>query len=405
MNKERRITLIIEGTYPWYRGGVSEWVWQYLKSFPEYAFDIIQVATDPYQKTDLSTALYPIPDQVTSFFRIPPPSQDPSGYPLLNAWFDHYRSSLLPIALKGQLIHVTNTGFAGWLGAIISAEVQHPLLLTEHALYWKEVESGATALECGYRIPVEPAERKRLAQFFQDTAQVVYARSGSTVSVSRINMPEQRRLGAKDPFYIPNGVSGKWIDEYRNPADMSAKLHRIESDILTIGWIGRCAEIKNPLRFFELAEKIREKNPDNVRFIMMLADSGEHDLAEEVVKMGETHEYIELIWNQPSIRYLNSMDALCITSHNESQPLVLFEALAVGALPFGWRVGDADEIFGIFVEKEESADNLSEVLLRLWNDPQSWKKELGQRMTLIREQHTWSTIFAKYRTLFDHLIT
>ena len=400
MSKDRRVTLIIEGTYPWYRGGVSEWVWRYLLSFPDYNFDIIQVATDPYQKSDLTAALYPIPEQVKSFYRIPPPSQDSSGYPLLTDWFAGYRSALLPIASQGEVIHVTNTGFAGWIGGQISKVVQHPLLLTEHALYWKEVESGATALECGYRIPVDVEKRQRLSRFFQKTARSVYANADSVVSVSRVNMPEQSKLGAEAPQYIPNGVPVDWLQ-----AGMAKQRHEKGSDVLTVGWIGRCAEIKNPLLFFEVVDKMLAIRQDRMRFIMMLADSGENELANEVRKMGESHPDVELIWNKPSIQYLKSMDALCITSNNESQPLVLFEALATGALPFGWKVGDADKTFGIFVEKEISADNLGKVLLELWNAPTSWNTELDRRMALIREQHTWPTIFAEYRTLLDHLVT
>ena len=46
------VLLIIEGTYPWYRGGVSEWVYQYLKALNNYDFHILQVATDEFQQLD-----------------------------------------------------------------------------------------------------------------------------------------------------------------------------------------------------------------------------------------------------------------------------------------------------------------------------------------------------------------
>ena len=67
------VLLIIEGTYPWYRGGVSEWTYQYLKAMKLYDFHILQVATDEFQQLDPENALYPLTQNVKSFTRVPPP--------------------------------------------------------------------------------------------------------------------------------------------------------------------------------------------------------------------------------------------------------------------------------------------------------------------------------------------
>ena len=163
--KQQAVALFIEGTYPWYRGGVSEWVHQYIHAFPDLEFNIIQVATDEYRDADLSTALYQVPDQVNSLTRVPPPPKGISNIGEANGWFDAIAPKINAISSQSNLLHVANTGFAGWLGLKAARQYRSPLILTEHALYWKEVQMGAAALECAYQVPNEETEKAAWSDF------------------------------------------------------------------------------------------------------------------------------------------------------------------------------------------------------------------------------------------------
>lgn len=210
MNK-RTILLVIEGTYPWYRGGVSEWVHQYLEHIDEHHFHILQVATDQYLNASVNDALYDVADHVELFDRIPPPNLSNGWREESRSWKKAVQSKLSDKLLDVDLVHIANTGFAGWLGKEIATERQKPLLLTEHALYWKEVDMGAVALECGYKIPDSEDQKQRYVTMFQDIAREIYTASDHVVSVSKCNIPDQEQMGAQDVQYIPNGIPDDWM--------------------------------------------------------------------------------------------------------------------------------------------------------------------------------------------------
>lgn len=388
------ILLVIEGTYPWYRGGVSEWVHQYISALPEFRFRILQVATDQYLNASLSEALYPVPESVEEFVRIPPPNLSRDWERESIRWKEQHREAYKPLQRRADLVHVANTGFAGWLAKEIAAEWQKPLVLTEHALYWKEVAMGAVALECGYKIPEEETRKQDFVKMFQTMAGQVYSSAEIIISVSRCNIPEQEQMGAEAVQYIPNGVPRSWFrktdSSYENP--------------LTIGWIGRCAEMKNPLKFFSVIEAF-EKRETEVCFVMMTCDANEPELERQVREKSAAVSNLEVIWNESTEDHIDRMDALCITSYNESQPLVLFEALGRKVLPIGWRAGDVTPEFGLILDQDKSTNQLVDSVLELWENKENWSREVQRRFRLVKDHHSWEKIFDRYHTLFTNLIS
>lgn len=390
---DKQILLVIEGTYPWYRGGVSEWVHQYVSAFSDVTFHILQVATDQYLDTSIDEALYSVPNHVESFVRIPPPDLEKPWKSESRQWKDEHLTDIKPLATAADIIHVANTGFAGWLGKELATDHQKPLMLTEHALYWKEVEMGAVALECGYKVPAESRRKRSFVQMFQSVAKEIYSASDVVVSVSECNISAQQKLGAMDVRYIPNGISKDWLIS-------SSKVYR---DKLTIGWIGRCAEMKNPRKFFDFVDAFETIGFQNIQFLMLSCDANEPELAAQVKERSKTYSQLELIWNRSAEQYIDQMDALCITSHNESQPLVLFESLARKVLPVGWQAGDVTSKYGFIVDSETSKAALAEQVKQLWQQPGQWQEMVQSRHDLVAEHHTWENIFSEYRTILNRL--
>lgn len=383
------VLLIIEGTYPWYRGGVSEWVYQYLKALNNYEFHILQVATDEFQQLDPYSALYPITDNVKSFKRVPPPVLSGNWNTSKNTWF-HSIIEDIPTA-PYSFIHVTNTGFAGWLGKKIAEVFMAPLVLTEHALYWKEVEKGAVALECGYQIPNKFESKLEIVRIFKDIAVEVYKAAEKVISVSRVNIPSQIEFEALSPLYIPNGIPKELLDP---------KKSRDKNPV--IGWIGRCAEMKNPKLFFEIVHAFRN-SAIKPKFLMLLSDANERELENEVKELSSSFPEVEVIWNKKAHDYLHNLDMLCITSHNESQPLVMFEALSHKALPVGWEVGDLTSEFGFVVPRGTSTQTLVSEIALLWNQREKFENIIDEKYELVAFEHTWEGIFDKYDKLFQEV--
>lgn len=384
-----QVMLIIEGTYPWYRGGVSEWVYQYLKNLPEVRFTILQIATDEFQGLDPAEALYPLTSNINKFIRISPPQFAGVKDKYLQQWFSSLSPDLIAAVSDFDLIHVTNTGFAGWLGGQLSENRETPLLLTEHAIYWKEVEMGAVALECGYKIPESAVEQSSVVSAFKEFAAHTYDKADHIVSVSESNIPYQEQLGAENISYIPNGIPENWLQSNKN---------RKNSPV--IAWVGRCAEMKNPLAFFDLVEAFRPLETD-AKFTMLLSEANERNLEVEVRERANTYPEVECIWNRPAKSYFRDFDILAITSHNESQPLVMLEALAHKVLPVGYQVGDLTKDYGLVFDADTALSKMAKDIENLWKNTYEFGQYVDKRFQLVRDQHTWEHIFSTYYKLME----
>lgn len=385
------ILLIIEGTYPWYRGGVSEWVYQYLKHLTEVDFTLLQIATDEFQGLDPQNALYPLTDNVTEFIRVSPPDFLGQWEDYCENWYSDISEDLVVSHENFDMIHVTNTGFAGWLGAKLSSDIHTPLILTEHAIYSKEVEMGAVALECGYQIPDDLSSRNSVVEAFRQMASFTYKYAHKIITVSESNIPLQRTLGANEITYIPNGIPESWL-----------KNVKVRDTNPVIGWVGRCAEMKNPMAFFQYVKEFRDLEIDPV-FRMLLSDANEAELASRVRSESKSYPEVECIWNQPSKVFFKDFDFLFITSNNESQPLVMLEALANKALPVGYKVGDLTEKYGLVFDPETSKSTITDHVSRLWSNKARFEKFVEQRFQLVKDSHTWESVFNEYKLLLNDL--
>lgn len=70
------IALLLEGTYPYVRGGVSSWVDQMIRAFPEFTFAIVFIGS---RREDYGDAVYPLHENVVHFeahylYEFTPPS-------------------------------------------------------------------------------------------------------------------------------------------------------------------------------------------------------------------------------------------------------------------------------------------------------------------------------------------
>ena len=62
-----KVCMILEGCYPYVRGGVSAWAHQYMSSSPEIEFVLWTVHASP---EDTREMLYTLPDNVTAHYHV-----------------------------------------------------------------------------------------------------------------------------------------------------------------------------------------------------------------------------------------------------------------------------------------------------------------------------------------------
>lgn len=385
------VLLVIEGTYPWYRGGVSEWIYQYIRNCSNFDFDIVQIATDEFFGLNPENALYPLPENIKKFVRIPPPEMEIDWDDASGKWWKSVQTDFQALSTNYDIVHVTNTGFAGWLGIKLSQSLDLPLVLTEHAIYWLEVQKGAVALECGYKIPDYEEGKEQVVKIFKEIARDVYQQSSQIITVSECNIELQEQLGGKHIMYIPNGIPKSWLNHDKE-----------QGEVPVLGWVGRCAEMKNPLKFFEFVKLTIELGFD-AKFLMLLSDANEKVLEEQVKEIAKDFPSVHLVWNQPSKEYYHLMDFLFITSHNESQPLVMFEALSKKVLPVGRIVGDLTEKYGFVFSSDTDDERIIESIMKLWLQKDDYLSYLNDRFKTVEDLHTWESIFSKYEYLFKEI--
>ena len=79
------IALLLEGTFPYVSGGVSSWINQIIRAFPEYTFAIVFLGS---QRSDYSAFKYQLPDNVVHFEE--------------HFLYDHLKAQNLPHARAGD---------------------------------------------------------------------------------------------------------------------------------------------------------------------------------------------------------------------------------------------------------------------------------------------------------------
>lgn len=79
------IALVLEGTFPYVSGGVSSWINQIIRAFPEYRFAVVFLGS---QRSDYGAFKYALPDNVVHFEE--------------HFLYDHLRAQHLPTARAGD---------------------------------------------------------------------------------------------------------------------------------------------------------------------------------------------------------------------------------------------------------------------------------------------------------------
>ena len=62
MSSQADVLILLEGTYPYVRGGVSSWVHQMIRGLPEYKFELLFIGGSRKHYGELQ---YELPDNVT----------------------------------------------------------------------------------------------------------------------------------------------------------------------------------------------------------------------------------------------------------------------------------------------------------------------------------------------------
>jgi glycosyltransferase involved in cell wall biosynthesis len=243
-----RVCMILEGTYPYSIGGVSSWVQEIISGMPEIEFSVVHL----YFEKEPSRIKFALPKNLKEVIKLPV---------LINERHADFDEILSQIP-RADIYHSLSTGLAGLIGAEIKRRFGKPFMLTEHGIYWHEIEIGADEIEFGFKLM--KMNRKSLIlgrtwlswlQFFKNIARKTYASADSLITVCEWNRRMEisvSRHGRKSQV-INNGVKLPPVNVIKKYLNQSSP---------TIGLVGRVTPIKDIETYIRACDQVRRYFPD-----------------------------------------------------------------------------------------------------------------------------------------------
>ena len=395
------VCLILEGTYPYIRGGVSQWVQQLVTGLPHLDFAILHLRFGPPPLR----ASYDLPPNVRQLL-IVSVEEFHDARPESRWWSEHLT---LP---QAQVYHALSTGFAGVLGMQIKHATGRPLLLTEHGIYWHEVASGSDDLECGFKVAGDSntwlgltANREHWTETLRDLARQTYEAADAILTVCQANQELQ----------LDNCARPERCRVISNGVDLPPKSRSLShTDVPPhFGLVGRVVAIKDILTFLRAAARVRAGLPE-ARFSVIGPLDHDRAYAAEcrslAASLGLSAEIF--IGETDPFKYYSGFTALVLTSVSEGLPYALLEAMSAGLAVIATDVGGCRDLI-------EGNDGLGGAgLLTPVRDPEATAQAmitlaedegLRQRMggvgrERVAKRYTSSAFIAAYGELYNEFL-
>ena len=317
------VCLILEGTYPYIVGGVSTWVHALIGGLPQFDFSLVHLAARAERER-------------APKFDLPPNLRE-----IVTVEIDGYQQPYQvarwrPGAVRlpqARVCHALSTGFAGLLAGQIKEQSGRPFVLTEHAIYWREIAEGAAEVECGFQVIRQTgraeitALRRHWTSTFRRLARRAYAQADAIVTVCEANRRLQLEEGAEPDKcrVVPNGVPASEFAAAATHVPFANGRPRI-------GLVGRVVPIKDVETFIRAASLLVGRLPEAEFAVIGPTDQDAayyrrcRRLADELGLDGRLLFTGEL----PPQECYAGLDALALTSRSEAQPLTVLEAMSAG---------------------------------------------------------------------------
>ena len=154
----------------------------------------------------------------------------------------------------------------------------------------------------------------------------------------------EMRIADERLFTVSNGV-----DEKRYAPCSPAQREKLRVDLgvekgqLLVLFVGRFHHQKQPEAIVKLAEAIRARGNDRVRFVMMGNGPLKNEIASSIAQLGLEDRVALLDFQEPLTAY-QAADLLVMPSRYEGFPLVAIEAMAAGCPVLRSRTGGFEEM-------------------------------------------------------------
>jgi len=495
------VCLLLEGTFPYVRGGVSTWVKQIIEGMPEITFSIIFLGANdgeydepaydipenvvhielhfllsdevveagnkkPFWKpqpskiaefernSDLHSILSgtdgPVSDDVARSFAellVGPRAiteaelqyskqswmtikqkydEAPEGLDF-NHFFWTIRAMHSPLftlariagnAPKARVYHSVSTGYAGFLGSMLSTQTNAPYIISEHGIYTKERELDLAQVDW---IPEEldPFKvglndqmnylRSVWIRFFKSLGRMSYASANEVFTLYNGNRIRQMADGAPDEklTIVPNGVNVDRFRKVRRPDDAPVP------PVLAL--IGRVVPIKDIKNFIRAMRIIRAKVPGAEGWLVGPQDE-DPDYTREcklLVDSLDLGNCVKFLGFQSPDDIFPRIGLSVLTSVSEGQPLVTLEGYAAGIPAVTTDVGSCSElVYGVSEEDKAigasgavvpiaNPSDFAEEVIALLNDEDNWRSARDAAVKRVETYYDEKDMIRRYRDIYQ----
>ena len=331
----------------------------------------------------------------------------------------------IPRVPRAAVYHTACTGYAGFLGAVLTRETGAPLLLSEHGIYLRERIQDICHSRWIPEFPVlRPSVREPLGalrqlwiSFFEVIGRFCYNESARIVSLFGKNASVQRHFGAaaEKISLIPNGIATESFDQAAAQRDAR---RAGEGPHHTVGFLGRVVSIKDVKTLLRAARLVCDRLPEAKFLIIGPTDEEPEYFAQctELSSQLELHNSVIFPGPQSPLKAMPQMDVMVLTSVSEGLPFVVLEALAAGVPIVSTDVGacrellqhredqpDAADACGLITEAG-NASQIASALVQLLTDHtmNHAMGEAGRRR--VRLHYHEKQALGAYRDLYESLI-
>lgn len=324
---------------------------------------------------------------------------------------------LLPV----RVVHCASTGYAGFLGALLSETRALPMILTEHGIYTKERQIDLLKSEwirdnrnVFQRDPFELSYFRQLwIQFFEWLGRYAYAAADPIIALYDTNRRRQIQDGA-DPVRtgnIPNGISLSRFAPLRaqRPADTPPVLCLI----------GRVVPIKDIKTFIRAMRRVVNQLPQAQGWIAG-PDDEDPQYAQECRSLVHSlglQDHVRFLGFQKVEQLLPQVGLVVLSSISEGLPLVILEGYAAGVPAVSTDVGacrqliegldPVDQAIGASGRVVNIADPqaLADAALGLLQDPAAWQQASAAAVTRVERYYADTLMFDRYRKVYESALS
>jgi len=321
--------------------------------------------------------------------------------------------------IEAKCYHSVSTGYAGFLGSLLSKARKKPFILSEHGLYTKERK-----IDLFHKTWAKPASdspdghardgsyfRELWIRFFEVLGKSAYACADPIVSLFegiRLRQIEDGSTAAKT-LCIPNGIDLQRFSSLREKQALPPK------PIFAL--IGRVVPIKDIKTFIRAMRKVCNRIPSAEGWIVGPTDENQ-SYYEECVALVQTLELTE------SVKFLGFRNVteiipqaalMILSSISEALPLTLLEGFAAGVPAIATNVGSCQQLIeGIKSDAEDVAmghagrivnigdpESLAEAISGIYLNGPEWSKAREAGIRRVEKYYTDTIMLNSYAEIYS----